>query len=169
MCFSKDDSTNGAQTEAAGVPAPVYIVFIVMMGIGAIAAFLLQPPDKIIRDDGTLVATIKPRSFLEELKANLEIFKDWKLLMMVCDFLVPCLAFTYGVQVPAFLPAECFLVYGGSVNAFHNNLRTRCLLSFIAVVLQIPAGYLLQLVLDHKICQSCISPTVPKSSALTSF
>lgn len=52
--------------------------------------------------------------------------------------------------MPAFLPAECFLVYGGSVNAFHNDLRTRCLLSFIAVVLQIPCGYGLQRVLDHK-------------------
>lgn len=52
--------------------------------------------------------------------------------------------------MPAFLPAECFLVYGGSVNAFHNDLRTRCLLSFIAVVLQIPCGYGLQRILDHK-------------------
>jgi len=98
-------------------------------------SFLLMPPSKIIRDDGTQVATVKSRGFIEELKSNLEIFKDWKLLIMI----------------PAFLPAECFLVYGGSVNAFHNNLRTRCLLSFIAVVLQIPCGIGLQMVLDHKV------------------
>lgn len=54
-----------------------------MMGVGAVAAFLLRPPSKITRDDGTLVATVKPRSFLQELKANLEIFRDWKLLIMV--------------------------------------------------------------------------------------
>jgi len=53
-------------------------------------------------------------------------------------------------MLPAFLPAECFLVYGGSVNAYHNNLRTRCLLSFVSVVLQIPSGYLLQKILDNK-------------------
>jgi hypothetical protein len=54
-----------------------------MMGIGAVAAFLLLPPSKIYRDDGTQVAIVKSRGFLEELKANLEIFKDWKLLIMV--------------------------------------------------------------------------------------
>lgn len=33
--------------------------------------------------------------------------------------------------------------------AYNNNLRTRSLLSFIAVVLQIPAGWALQAVLDY--------------------
>lgn len=130
-------NTDHQQTEAAGVPVAVYVVFIVMMAVGACMAFLLLPPSKIIRDDGTQVATVAPRGFIEELKANLEIFRDWKLLIMI----------------PAFLPAECFLVYGGSVNAFHNDLRTRSLLSFIAVVLQIPCGYGLQKILDHKICR----------------
>jgi len=119
------------------VPTAVYVVFIVMMAVGAVMAFLLLPPSKIVRDDGTQIAIVKPRGFVEELKANLEIFRDWKLLIMI----------------PAFLPAECFLVYGGSVNAFHNDLRTRSLLSFIAVCLQIPAGYGLQKILDHKVCK----------------
>lgn len=55
----------------------------VIMGVGACAAFLLMPPTRVIRDDGTQVATTKARGFVEELKANLEIFKDWKLLIMV--------------------------------------------------------------------------------------
>lgn len=55
----------------------------VMMGVGACAAFLLMPPSRVIRDDGTQIALIKPRGFKEELKANLEIFRDWKLLIMV--------------------------------------------------------------------------------------
>jgi hypothetical protein len=55
----------------------------VMMGVGACAAFLLMPPSRVIRDDGTQIALIKPRGFMEELKANLEIFRDWKLLIMV--------------------------------------------------------------------------------------
>ncbi|KAF9886549.1 hypothetical protein FE257_011321 [Aspergillus nanangensis] len=125
---------NRNSNEATGVPSAVYIVFMVMMGIGACAALLLMPPSRVIRDDGTQVAMIKSRGFIEELKANLAIFKDWKLLIMV----------------PAFLPAECFLVYGGSVNAYHNNLRTRCLLSFVAVLIQVPCGVLLQSVLDNK-------------------
>lgn len=125
---------NRDATTSAGVPTVVYIVFIVMMGCGAVAgALLLRPADKIIRDDGTHVGKVVARSFGEELQANVEIFRDWKLLIML----------------PAFLPAECFLVYGGSVNAYHNNLRARCLLSFMSVVLQIPCGMGLQRVLDY--------------------
>lgn len=48
-----------------------------------IGAFALMPPSKITRDDGTQVGLVQARSFLEELKANLEIFKDWKLMIMV--------------------------------------------------------------------------------------
>jgi hypothetical protein len=36
-----------------------------------------------------------------------------------------------------------------SLAAFNNNLRTRSLLSFIAVVIQIPAGWALQFILDY--------------------
>lgn len=55
----------------------------VLMGGGACAAFLLMAPAKVIRDDGTQVATVKARGIVEELKSNLEIFRDWKLLIMV--------------------------------------------------------------------------------------
>jgi hypothetical protein len=53
------------------------------MCIGMVGAFALMPPDKIIRDDGTKVGVVQARTFMEELKANLEIFRDWKLLIMV--------------------------------------------------------------------------------------
>lgn len=36
------------------------------------------------------------------------------------------------------------------MNAYRNDLRTRCLLSFIAVVMQIPCGYGLQCIFDNK-------------------
>jgi MFS family permease len=124
---------NRKSNQVAGVPKAVYIVFIVMQGCGCLLTFALRPPSKITRDDGTQVATIQSRGFIEELKSNLEIFRDWKLLLML----------------PAFLPSECFLVYAGSVNAYHNSLRARSLLSFVAVVVQIPAGIGLQTILDH--------------------
>lgn len=54
-----------------------------MMGVGAVASFLLMPPSRVLRDDGTPVAMIKARGLVEELKSNLEIFRDWKLLIMV--------------------------------------------------------------------------------------
>lgn len=69
-----------------GVPTAVYVVYMVLMGIGACSAFLLLPPSKVVRDDGTQVAMIKARGFVEELKSNLELFRDWKLLLMVFFF-----------------------------------------------------------------------------------
>ncbi|KAF2727326.1 hypothetical protein EJ04DRAFT_505881 [Polyplosphaeria fusca] len=118
---------------AAGVPRPVYISFIVIMIIGGLLGLLLLRPQKLRRDDGSVVAVNPARGAWEELKSNLLVFSDPILLMMF----------------PAFFPAECFLVYSGSVNAYHNNLRARSLLSFIAVVLQIPAGWGLQWILDR--------------------
>lgn len=46
---------------------------------------------------------------------------------------------------------SCTVTQNGTndLKAFNNNLRTRSLLSFIAVVLQIPAGWALQWVLDY--------------------
>lgn len=124
---------NRNRTDVAGVPTAVYIIILAMMGAACLLSFLLRHPSKIVRDDGTRLFTVKSRGWVEELKSNLEIFKDWRLLIMV----------------PAFLPSECFLVYSGSVNAYHNNLRTRCLLSFMAVVIQIPCGLGLQRILDN--------------------
>ena len=74
---------NKDKTVSAGVPPAVYICFIVAMIIGMVGAFALRPPNKITREDGTQVALTEPRGFVEEFKANLEIFRDWKLLMMV--------------------------------------------------------------------------------------
>jgi hypothetical protein len=125
---------NRDRVDVAGVPTAVYATIVALMGVAAAISFLLKDPSRIFREDGTRLFTVKSRGWIEELKSNLEIFKDWRLLIMV----------------PAFLPSETFLVYSGSVNAYHNNLRTRCLLSFMAVVIQVPCGYGLQKILDHK-------------------
>ncbi|KAK6076012.1 transmembrane transporter-like protein [Seiridium cupressi] len=126
---------NRNSNTTAGVPRSVYIAFIVIMVIGGLMCLLLQRPHKLKRDDGSVVAVNPPRAAWKEFKDNLAVFKDPKLLLML----------------PAFFPSECFLVYSGAVNAHLNNLRVRSLLSFIAVVLQIPAGWGLQWILDHKV------------------
>lgn len=61
----------------------MYIVFIVMDVIGAAMAFLLASPEKVIRPDGTDVADMKTRTFLEEIRGTLSALKDWKLWLMV--------------------------------------------------------------------------------------
>lgn len=85
---------------AAGVPRAVYITFIVIMVVGGLITLLLLRPQELKRDDGSVVALHPPRGAWEELKSNLLIFSDPVLLIML----------------PAFLPAEGFLVYSGSVN-----------------------------------------------------
>lgn len=125
---------NRDSNTTAGVPRSVYITFIAIMVVGGLLCLSLQRPHKLKRKDGSVVAVNPPRGAWEEFRDNLSVFKDPKLLMML----------------PAFFPSECFLVYSGAVNAYLNNLRVRSLLSFIAVVLQIPAGYGLQWILDHK-------------------
>jgi hypothetical protein len=93
---------NRNSATSAGVPRAVYISFIVIMTCAAGLALFLLPAHKLRRDDGSVVAVDKARGPWEELKSNLLVFTDFKLLLMV----------------PAFLPAECFLVYSGSVNGW---------------------------------------------------
>jgi hypothetical protein len=52
-------------------------------------------------------------------------------------------------MLPALLLPNCLLIYGSSMNTYHNNLRTRCLLFFVFIVPQILCGYGLQKILDH--------------------
>lgn len=71
------------QNVSDGVPPAVYATFIAMDFVGCAMAFLLASPEKVRRSDGTDVAEIKPRTFLEELKGNLDALKDWRLWLMV--------------------------------------------------------------------------------------
>lgn len=88
----------------AGVPRSVYIAFIVIMILGALCGLLLLRPQDLRRDDGSVVAVHPARGAWAEFKSNLMIFTDPLLLIMV----------------PAFFPAEGFLVYSGSVNGESN-------------------------------------------------
>lgn len=101
--------------------------------VGCGLAFLLTSPEKVIRKDGTDVAELETRTFIEEVRGTFSALKDWKLWAMV----------------PAFLPSQVYLVYAGSVNVFQNSLRARSLLSFCAVVVQIIVAFGLQWVLDY--------------------
>lgn len=94
LVINRNSATSG------GVPRAGYISFIVIMICAALLGLLILPPQKLRRDDGSVVAVYKARPPWEELKDNLLIFTDWKLMIML----------------PAFLSAESFLVYVGAVN-----------------------------------------------------
>jgi MFS family permease len=114
---------NRKSEAVAGVPRSVYISFIVIMVLGGLFTLLLLRPQKLTRDDGSIVAVHLRRGAGEELRANLKVFKDPILLMML----------------PAFLPSEGFLVYSGSVNgAFQLPMHSRSELMYPSVQQQSP-------------------------------
>lgn len=126
---------NRDNVERAGVSMPVYITYIsLMLAAAALALLALRQPNEVTYGDGAAISELKGRrSRFQELAENLTVFKEWKLLCLL----------------PAFLPAGSFLIYLGSVNAFQNTLRARSLLSFIALVAQIPFGHVLHVILDR--------------------
>ncbi|KAI4596843.1 hypothetical protein KJ359_005187 [Pestalotiopsis sp. 9143b] len=125
---------NRENTERAGVPAAIYATYIaLMLAVALLSLITLRRPDEVKGDADVKVVALNNKSNMSELLSNLAVFKDWKLLVML----------------PAFLPAGSFLIYLGSTNAFENSLRARSLLSFIALVVQIPFGHILQLILDN--------------------
>ena len=91
---------NRKNATRSGVPRAIYVVLILLMSCAACLALLLRRPEDLRRPDGSVVAVDKPRGAWAELKANISVFRDWKLMLMV----------------PAFLPAGSFLIYDGSVN-----------------------------------------------------
>ncbi|KAM0818433.1 hypothetical protein AB5N19_04244 [Seiridium cardinale] len=126
---------NRENASRSGVPAAVYIAYIaVMLGVAMLSLVALRRPAELKKAVPEASGLPKKKSFSAELRVNLAVFKDWKLLVLL----------------PAFLPAGSFLIYLGSINAFENNLRARSLLSFIALVVQIPLGHVLHLILDYR-------------------
>ncbi|ETS86101.1 hypothetical protein PFICI_04126 [Pestalotiopsis fici W106-1] len=125
---------NRNNIQRGGVPAAIYATYIALMLVVALLSLvILRRPDEVKDDTSSKAIVIERKSVASELLSNLTVFSDWKLLVML----------------PAFLPAGSFLIYLGSVNAFENSLRARSLLSFIALIVQIPVGHILHLILDN--------------------
>lgn len=126
---------NRDNVERAGVPVPVYVTyFALMLAAAALALLALRRPNEVVSGDSAPISEWnEKRGRIQTLADNLAVLKEWKLLVLL----------------PAFLPAGSFLIYLGSVNAFQNTLRARSLLSFIALVVQIPFGHGLHVILDR--------------------
>lgn len=54
--------------------------FIIIIFIGIASAFLVLPPNRVVRADGTLVKLQKKSSVREEITGILALFKDWRML-----------------------------------------------------------------------------------------
>ncbi|KAI0699053.1 MFS general substrate transporter [Cerioporus squamosus] len=95
----------------SAVSTSTYIAFLVIIFVGVASAFLILPPNRVIRSDGTIVkleAASKPH---EEIIGMARLFKDWRLLALA----------------PMFFASNYFYAYQGAVNANIFDGPTRAL------------------------------------------
>ncbi|KAI0327635.1 MFS general substrate transporter [Cubamyces sp. BRFM 1775] len=95
----------------SAVSTSTYIAFLVIIFIGVASSFLVLPPNRVIRSDGTIVkleAVSKPH---EEVVGMMRLLKDWRMLALV----------------PMFFASNYFYAYQGAVNAKRFDGPTRAL------------------------------------------
>ncbi|KAI0360291.1 MFS general substrate transporter [Trametes cingulata] len=95
----------------SAVSTSTYIAFLVIIFIGVASSFLVLPPNRVIRSDGTIVkleAVSKPH---EEVVGMVRLLKDWRMLALV----------------PMFFASNYFYAYQGAVNAARFDGPTRAL------------------------------------------
>ena len=100
----------------------MYIVFICIQVASTGLAFLLLPPDRLRRNDGTAIVEYNPIPVLQNLKAMLVLFKDPAILIMI----------------PVFFTPEMFFPMEASINAYAFNLRSRTLNTMLGNAIQVP-------------------------------
>ncbi|EMD34617.1 hypothetical protein CERSUDRAFT_116782 [Gelatoporia subvermispora B] len=126
---------NIRQGQLNAVSTSTYIAFLVIIFIGVASAFLILPPNRVIRADGTIVkvqAASKPHI---EAIGMWNLLKDWRMLCLM----------------PMFFASNYFYSYQGSVNAHRFDGPTRALNATLegagAIIGALLIGYL---VLDLK-------------------
>ncbi|RDX45382.1 MFS general substrate transporter [Lentinus brumalis] len=95
----------------SAVSTSTYLAFLIIIFVGVASAFLILPPNRVIRSDGTIVkleAASKPH---EEIVGMARLFKDWRLLALA----------------PMFFASNYFYAYQGAVNANIFDGPTRAL------------------------------------------
>lgn len=118
----------------AGVPTPVYIVFVIIQVLAmAMALLLLVRPSKVVRTDGTNIAIFQPPTLKNEMVGVLNMLKDFRFMMLL----------------PAIFVAEMALALQSSLNGYYFNLRTRSLNNVMFNFIQIPASLGTTFILDN--------------------
>jgi MFS family permease len=116
------------------VPSSLYITFIVLQVFSLAFALLIQPPEKLRRCDGTAIARFNPISIKETLKLTAELFRDWRIWLLV----------------PAMFTPEMSFPFQATMNGYAFNIRTRTLNSLLNGLVQIPVVALVGWILDRQ-------------------
>ncbi|KAI0784071.1 MFS general substrate transporter [Abortiporus biennis] len=95
----------------SAVSTSTYIAFIVIIFVGIASAFLVLPPNRVVRGDGTLVKLEAASAPHEEVIGMAQLLKDWRMLALL----------------PMFFASNYFYAYQGAVNALMFDGPTRAL------------------------------------------
>ncbi|OBZ77670.1 UNC93-like protein 2 [Grifola frondosa] len=117
------------------VATSTYIAFIIIIFVGIASAFLVLPPNRVIRADGTIVKLEAASAPHEEIIGMWNLLKDWRMIALL----------------PMFFASNYFYAYQGAVNAGRFDGPTRALNGALegagAIIGAVLIGYL---VLDTK-------------------
>ncbi|KAF7967169.1 hypothetical protein HWV62_13181 [Athelia sp. TMB] len=116
------------------VSTSTYIAFLVIIFLGVASSFLILPPNKVVRGDGTLVKLQAKSSIKAEVLAMAKLFTDWRMLALL----------------PMFFASNYFYAYQGAVNAFAFDGPTRALNGTLEAAGAIIGALLIGFVLDIK-------------------
>jgi hypothetical protein len=84
------------------VTTSTYIAFLVIIFVGVASTWLLLPPNRVVRSDGTLVKLEVASHPKDELKNFVNVMKDWRMIALI----------------PMFFASNYFYAYQGAINAF---------------------------------------------------
>ena len=101
--------TLAAHTKHSHVPAVVYATIVAVQCVGALVALLIAEPSKVVRNDSRPIAYFVSLTWKEELLALRSSLTNSTVLLLALGFL--------SSQMP--------LSFGGSLNAFYFNARSR--------------------------------------------
>lgn len=93
------------------VSTSTYIAFLAIILCGVVSSFLILPPNKVIRGDGTLVKLQAASSLGVEIRGMLNLFTDWRMLCLL----------------PMFFASNYFYAYQGAINSAKFDGPTRAL------------------------------------------
>jgi MFS family permease len=121
--------------DAVQCPDSVYIVFIILMVLAFfVALFGIVKPEDVRRDDGTAIAHYPHKGWFAEIKAQRQIFTNWKMMVLI---------------LPMF-GSEVAIIIFSTVNALYFNIRTRSLNSVMFTIMQAVGALGIAPLLDSK-------------------
>ncbi|KAG5990997.1 hypothetical protein E4U43_004142 [Claviceps pusilla] len=120
-------------SDLPGVSNGVYVAFMVIMLTSMATSWLVLPPERVVRADGTIVKLAEPLSPSREMVEFAAMFRDWRMLALF----------------PMFFSSNFFYAYQGAITAFLFNGRTRALVALLTGLGSIMGSVLIGLVTDN--------------------